>query len=109
MAAILSREFAIRPSTNRNGQAVTVTVAFETTCVVLCLLIRLYMRWPWRKLLALSDYLAVVATVRTPCKSLLIDALLILRRCSPSAMPLPFLQLSSMDLGNKLLNSPMTR
>jgi hypothetical protein len=44
---------------------VTVTVAFTLTCILLCLFTRLYMRWPWSKLLSKkNDGLAVGATVR---------------------------------------------
>ena len=49
----------------RRGQTVTVTVAFTLTCAILCLGTRLYMRWPWRKLMGTNDILALSATVRS--------------------------------------------
>jgi hypothetical protein len=50
---------------DRRAQTVTVTVAFVLTCILLCLFTRLYMRWPWSKMLAKKhDGLAIVSTVR---------------------------------------------
>lgn len=43
----------------------TVTVAFTLTVIMLCLFTRLYMRWPWTKLLSKkNDGLAIASTVR---------------------------------------------
>ncbi|KAK3622541.1 hypothetical protein LTR22_024752 [Elasticomyces elasticus] len=54
----------ILPTASRNGQVVVVIVAFTLVVVFLCLLTRLIVRWPWRKLMSSNDYLAFAATVR---------------------------------------------
>ena len=49
---------------DRRAQTVTVTVAFSLTCILLCLFTRLYMRWPWSKMISKkTDGLAVASTV----------------------------------------------
>ncbi|KAK3617001.1 hypothetical protein LTR56_024446 [Elasticomyces elasticus] len=50
------------PTASRNGQMVVVIVAFALVVVFLCLLTRLIVRWPWRKLMSSNDYLAFAAT-----------------------------------------------
>ncbi|KAK5119173.1 hypothetical protein LTR85_007787 [Meristemomyces frigidus] len=73
MAAVNPRADRTMPDVNRNGQVVTVTVAFELTCIFLCLFTRLYMRWPWRKLLSRNDYMAIIATLFAVCNAVAVS------------------------------------
>ncbi|KAK5681427.1 hypothetical protein LTS10_005957 [Elasticomyces elasticus] len=59
----------IYPTASRNGQVVVVTVAFTLVVVALCLLTRLIMRWPWKKLMSSNDYLALAATLFSICNA----------------------------------------
>ncbi|KAK5673813.1 hypothetical protein LTR17_027855, partial [Elasticomyces elasticus] len=60
-ATILQRAQTL-PMTNRNGQVVIVTVTFTLVIAILCLITRLVMRWPWRKMMSRNDYFALGAT-----------------------------------------------
>ncbi|KAK4554104.1 hypothetical protein LTR86_008945 [Recurvomyces mirabilis] len=48
---------------NRRGQIVTITVGIQLVVTILCLLVRLHMRWPWYRLFSRADALGVTATV----------------------------------------------
>ena len=48
---------------NRRGQAITVTVGIQLVITFGCLVVRLYMRWPWRKIFSRADGLAVAGMV----------------------------------------------
>ena len=64
----------IQTPSDRRAQTVTVTVAFVLTCILLCLFTRLYMRWPWSKMLSKkNDSLAIVSTVRVEFQPLQLD------------------------------------
>lgn len=89
MAVLSAQAGSTQLPVNRNGQVVIVTVAFELTCIVFCLFARLYMRWPWRKLLARNDWMAIVATVSLSILARRNTLLTIhANRHSRSAMPL---------------------
>ncbi|KAK5677634.1 hypothetical protein LTR17_027694, partial [Elasticomyces elasticus] len=65
MATILQRAQTL-PTTNRNDQVVIVTVTFTLVIVILCLVTRQVMRWPWRKMMSRNDYFALGATTFAP-------------------------------------------
>ncbi|KAF2766661.1 hypothetical protein EJ03DRAFT_175453 [Teratosphaeria nubilosa] len=53
-----------------SAEKILVTLAFEHTVVVLCLVIRLSMRWPWRKRLARDDIFALAAKTFAVCNAI---------------------------------------